>query len=701
MSGEPGRRWGLLLCLLLAGSWAVPSAAADPPRVVAIGDIHGEIEGLSRILRRTGLLGEDGSWVGGEAVLVQTGDVTDRGAGVRRVLDLLRRLQREAEAAGGRVEVLLGNHEAMNLVLEDRDVGAAAWAEFVERTSERRRRAAWLEWRDYQRSRATRLGQPEPELGGDARQAFLERYPPGRLEYIEAFGPDGEYGGWLRERRVAVTVGGTLFVHGGLSGAYVDADLESLDRTAHAEVARFDGFRCFLLDEGLILPFFNRREIFLAVDQVLQAAAADLGEGLSDAVRDRLGTIRASLLSMGEEWLLFRSDGPLWYRGYSSASAEELDPILDSLFSRLGVHRVVTAHTPSRDGRVQSRLGGRVLLVDTGMLSTVYRGGRASALEIAGNRLTAIYETEQVEVVAPPMESSPTAADDSRTPSPASALVDSVAVEPRRLLAPDGSELPFQDDDSVLEFLGQAEVLESEVLGEGITRPRRLLLERDGVRARAIFHSVDVEKPTSRSGTHRRLVGFWDSYRNQVAAYRLARHLGLDLVPPAVVREVRGQKGSVALWIENARNERERLEESLDPPDPLRWRRVFTDMRVFDNLIYNIDRNQGNILVDSTWRLWLVDHTRSFGEITDLPFPEHLGQCSRTLWSALRELDRPSLDELLGDLLAGREIAALLGRRDRLVERFSALIDSGGERRVLFTYGSPDESAVVQTVAEP
>src|SRR5947208_13226999 len=102
-----------LLCLAMG--LALVAAAPSMPTLVAIGDIHGDLDALDRSLRAAGLTDPRGRWIGGPTVLVQTGDVMDRGPEVRGVLDRLMTLETEAAAAGGRVVVLLGNHEVMNL----------------------------------------------------------------------------------------------------------------------------------------------------------------------------------------------------------------------------------------------------------------------------------------------------------------------------------------------------------------------------------------------------------------------------------------------------------------------------------------------------------------------------------------------------------------------------------------------------------
>src|SRR5512132_321126 len=125
--------------LLLAAWGSLYAAPAEPDRIVAIGDVHGNYDGLVRILGRARLIDGTRRWTGGRTVLVQTGDFTDRGPRVRAVMDLLMSLQKSAPDSGGQVHVLFGNHEAMNLLGLTRDVSPDAMSEFVDDDSERRR----------------------------------------------------------------------------------------------------------------------------------------------------------------------------------------------------------------------------------------------------------------------------------------------------------------------------------------------------------------------------------------------------------------------------------------------------------------------------------------------------------------------------------------------------------------------------------
>lgn len=135
---------------------AVPQKA--PARVVAIGDIHGDFDSFVNILRHAGLIDERLAWSGGAATLVQTGDFTDRGPRVRQVMDLLMSLERQAPLAGGRVVVLLGNHEVMNLLGEFRDVAPGAYDAFADERSDERRARAHGAYASLMAARAAALG---------------------------------------------------------------------------------------------------------------------------------------------------------------------------------------------------------------------------------------------------------------------------------------------------------------------------------------------------------------------------------------------------------------------------------------------------------------------------------------------------------------------------------------------------------------
>jgi len=205
----------ILICLLLftSGCATAPSKgpALKPPRhdkIVAIGDVHGSYSGLVSVMKETALIDDENRWIGGNALLVQTGDLLDRGTDIRQVLDLLMSLQRQAETAGGKVVVLLGNHEVMNIFGSRHYVNPEAYASFVGPGSEEKQTKAFERWQAYF---GVSIG-PEGEDPADGQQKWMVTHPPGFVEYAESMRPDGRYGKWLRSLPAMYQHGGTVFI---------------------------------------------------------------------------------------------------------------------------------------------------------------------------------------------------------------------------------------------------------------------------------------------------------------------------------------------------------------------------------------------------------------------------------------------------------------------------------------------------------
>lgn len=356
----------------------------NPARLVAVGDIHGSIEGLTTILQAAGLIDANGRWSGGTATFVQTGDFTDRGAHVRDVMDLLMRLEDEAARAGGRVEVLLGNHEGMNVLRDLRDVSQEAYAAFADRRSEDRRRRAF----EAHNAIAKRAGNPL------SRDEWMVAHPPGYVEYINELGPSGRYGRWIRNRKLAIEIDGTIFMHAGLPPETTDS-ISAINERVKREMESWDALVAALERQRLIAPAFTLQEVVDAAQVEIGriAVALKTGEPLGDHVTrdyvDRLQQLRTI-----NQWTLIASGGPLWYRGLANLPEDAL-PGIEALLSRCKASRFVVGHTPQLPGRITPRFGGRVILIDTGMLNSVYRGGRPSALELRGGEVVAIYSTSQ------------------------------------------------------------------------------------------------------------------------------------------------------------------------------------------------------------------------------------------------------------------------------------------------------------------
>jgi hypothetical protein len=176
-----------------------------------------------------------------------------------------------------------------------------------------------------------------------------------------------------------------------------------------------------------------------------------------------------------------------------------------------------------------------------------------------------------------------------------------------------------------------------------------------------------------------------DSYAYEVAAYRLSRLLGVDNVPPVVLREINGCKGSVQLWIEQAQSLAEQADLGITSPHTryVELQKLLL-INIFDNLIFNFDRNTSNMLVGADGKLWFVDHTRSFTRMGSLPNPELLMVCDRRLWDRLKQLDKDQLKRELKPYLDAGQIASLIRRQKLMMRHFEKLIEERGESKVLF-----------------
>lgn len=686
-----------LLALVVVSLAVVPAArAAD--RIVAIGDIHGSYDGLVTILRAAGLADENLSWSGGTTVMVQTGDFLDRGSQVKEVVGLLRRLQEEAPAAGGRVEILLGNHEALNLLGVMRDVASETFAAFVEEGSEKRREESYRQWLKWARQRAKRFHLPTPDDSPAGRAAWMEKVPLGMLEYLDWLAPEGELGSYLRKLPIVTTIDGLFFVHGGLPPPLGSLSDQELNERVWQEERTLDDCRQLLLKEDVIHETTDPNE---TIDNGLQELthlteqAAKVPEPLRSSLIERARTLQACVNY--PDWWLVTSEGPLWFRGFAHWPETEGNPLVDALVEAKGVRAFIVGHTTQR-GRIGERFGGRVFLIDTGMLTSFYSGGQPAALEIVGDRFTAIYERHR-EVLVGGTSGGEEDVEGARSSHEGGVSPQTVhdgdgagggedvgfdAAPARVYHDAAGNPLPFQDVDSILDFLTTADIIESKRIRQGINQPWKLTLERNGVRTHAVFREVNVKKERYRESNGLFYPVFRDSYIHEVAAFELARMLGVEGIPPVVLRPFRGNHGSVQLWIENVIDDKTRIERGIDPPG-VWWvqQRIVRD--VFDALIANTDRNSGNILIETdTWTLWLIDHTRSFFEQTDLMHLDDLAQCERGLYEKLKGLDRQQVAKRLEPYLHSSQIDVLFERWDLLLQHFDALIREKGEQSVLF-----------------
>lgn len=380
------------ICILVAGitvGQTASSAQGSAARIVAVGDVHGSFEGLTGILQAAGIIDAKQQWAGGTTIFVQTGDIYDRGDTSRQALDLVMRLEGQARRAGGRVEALLGNHEVVNILGDFRDVSPAAFAAFADGRSEARRTRAY----DDLVKAARRRGQ---EGAVPARDAWMTAHPPGFIEYSEAVGPRGKYGRWVRSHKVVTAIGSTAFMHAGINHTF-QGSLDDVNRIAADDIATWDAAKGALVRAELIPPFATMAETIAAAAAELDRIAKEQ-KPLDPATRryvDRLQ--RAAAI---EKSSLLAEDGPLWFRGFALWKETD-EPPFTALLGRLGVGRFVAGHTPMPTRRIMNRWDYRVFQIDSGMLGgEFFKGGRGSALELTGDRITAIYTDSREVVVA-------------------------------------------------------------------------------------------------------------------------------------------------------------------------------------------------------------------------------------------------------------------------------------------------------------
>ena len=324
----------------VAALMSVPVPAQQPQRIVAVGDLHGDFDAWQAIARNAGVMDAAGHWAGGKTILVQMGDITDRWADSLKIARSLQQLQKEAPRAGGKTVVVLGNHEAMNLLGDNRYTTAGEYAAFVDPQSAQRRD------RLYEAERAqveASYRAQDPSLTPDqVRFKWMGDHPLGWVEHRLAWGPSGELGEWATRNPAIVRIGGTLFVHGGISAEYSKQPIEAINKRVAAAMAAGDESPASVLTDPL---------------------------------------------------------GPLWYRGLvmtdGDAQAERatakpsLPPLtpdqeLNAVLAAYGAQRLVIAHTPSKAG-IQITGNGRLARIDTG-ISRAY-GGPLTWLEIVGDRM--------------------------------------------------------------------------------------------------------------------------------------------------------------------------------------------------------------------------------------------------------------------------------------------------------------------------
>ena len=234
-------------------------------------------------------------------------------------------------------------------------------------------------------------------------------------------------------------------------------------------------------------------------------------------------------------------------------------------------------------------------------------------------------------------------------------------------------------------FLLTARVVGTGHTKKGFTQPNRLTLSDGNITHDASFQAVDEHKRQQEFSTGQSELNFVDSYKYNIAGYRLAEMLGLDdMVPVYVERRWEGKVGSLSWWLPVQMDEADRVKKHIPPPDIDAWNRQMHKIRVLDQLVYDTDANFTNVLITPEWKIWRIDFTRAFRLYPTLQEPRDLVRCDRQLLARLKALDGDQLAAKTKGFLTTSEVKAVMTRRDKIVAHFQKLIAEKGEDAVLY-----------------
>jgi len=244
------------------------------------------------------------------------------------------------------------------------------------------------------------------------------------------------------------------------------------------------------------------------------------------------------------------------------------------------------------------------------------------------------------------------------------------------------------------DFLGTAEIVKYDLVGEGVTKPWRLYLKKGDVEKRAVWKNID----------ERLIGGGRDSWKYEIAAYRIDKLIGLNMVPPVVEREFRGKKGCLSLWADDQISLLAVMEKGIRIPESAY--RHYEDMgyvyRLWCSLIANDDPTQENIRYTvKDWRMILIDHSRAFRSdkkyTKNLVFgvngikkaqadgrPFLILRVPRALLERIKALDAAALKAVVGPYLTDKEIDSVIARKQLIVDEVAEMIRQYGEAKVLY-----------------
>jgi hypothetical protein len=244
---------------------------------------------------------------------------------------------------------------------------------------------------------------------------------------------------------------------------------------------------------------------------------------------------------------------------------------------------------------------------------------------------------------------------------------------------------PALTKEEIKQFLQTADIIKSKQSSKGVTHPWKLTLSNGTITHDASFQSVNEHEYRKDLGGGKVEINFVDSYKYNIAAYRLAELLGVeDMMPVYVERKWEGKSGSLSWWLPVKMDESDRFLKKIEPPDGDKWNRQMFRIRVFDELVYDTDPNLTNVLIGEDWTVWRVDFSRAFRTSKDLRVPTNLVKCDRGLMEKLKTLRANEVTEKTKGYLTKDEVSGVMARRDKIVTRFQSLIAEKGEKEILY-----------------
>ena len=244
---------------------------------------------------------------------------------------------------------------------------------------------------------------------------------------------------------------------------------------------------------------------------------------------------------------------------------------------------------------------------------------------------------------------------------------------------------PVWGTDQITSFLLNAKIVSGKKTSKGITIPWKLVMTDGTVTHEAAFQTVDEHKMKNEFADGTVELNFVDSYVYDLAAYEIAKLVGLEyMMPVTVQRKWQAQSGALSWWVPTKMDESERLKKKIQPPPEVNWNDQMHRMRVFTALVYDTDRNLTNVLIDNDWKLWMIDFTRAFRLPAKLVNEKDLVKGDRQLLAKIKALDGAELTRVTKDYLKKAEIEGVMKRRDLIIQHFDKLVAEKGEKEVLY-----------------